>query len=296
MKVLGARADLGRILSAERPDEVVLAMPQATPNVLREIMSALGTFKVSVKILPSMHDLLSDRSVVSQIRSVAVEDLLARAPVHMNTEVMVAMVAGRRVLITGAGGSIGSELSRQISAMRPEAVVLYERHENSLYTIAKELDDRGVLTLIHPVLGDVTDRRRLAETMTRYRPAIVFHAAAHKHVPLVELNPSEALEEQLYRNTNHGRNSRPLRSRAICSHFDRQGRESIERDGRDQACRRARGPGYGGAERNSLSHRPIRKRLGQQRQCALTVSRTNSIRWTCDRHASGDPAILHAHT
>ncbi len=194
VKVLGPREDLGPILSAERPDEVVLALPHVTPDVLRQIMSAIGPFKVSVKMLPSMQDLLGDRSVVSQIRSVAVEDLLARAPVHLKTDAMVEMVAGRRVLITGAGGSIGSELSRQIAAMRPECVVLYERHENSLYTIAKELEDQGLASLIHPVLGDVTDRRRLMETMTRYRPAIVFHAAAHKHVPLVELNPSEALK------------------------------------------------------------------------------------------------------
>lgn len=194
VKVLGPREDLGPILSAERPDEVVLALPHVTPDVLRQIMSAIGPFKVSVKMLPSMQDLLGDRSVVSQIRSVAVEDLLARAPVHLKTDAMVEMVAGRRVLITGAGGSIGSELSRQIAAMRPECVVLFERHENSLYTIAKELEDQGLASLIHPVLGDVTDRRRLMETMTRYRPAIVFHAAAHKHVPLVELNPSEALK------------------------------------------------------------------------------------------------------
>lgn len=194
IKVLGAREDLGSILSAERPDEVVLALPQITPDVLHQIMSTLGPFKVSVKMLPSMQDLLVDRSVVSQIRNVAVEDLLARAPVHLKTDAMVNMVAGRRVLITGAGGSIGSELSRQIVSMRPESVVLYERHENSLYTIAKELDDQGLSSLIHPVLGDVTDRRRLRETMIRYRPGIVFHAAAHKHVPLVELNPSEALK------------------------------------------------------------------------------------------------------
>ena len=194
VKVLGAREDLARILSVERPDEVILALPQVTPDVLRQIMADLGPFRVSVKMLPSMRDFLGDRSAVSQIRNVAVEDLLARAPVHMKTDAMVEMVAGRRVLITGAGGSIGSELSRQIASMRPESVVLYERHENSLYMIAKELEDQGVSTIVHPVLGDVTDRRRLMETMTRYRPAIVFHAAAHKHVPLVELNPAEALK------------------------------------------------------------------------------------------------------
>lgn len=194
VKVLGSREDLPYVLSTERPDEVILALPQITPDVLRRIMADLGPFRVSVKMLPSMQDLLGDQSAVSQIRNVAVEDLLARAPVHMKTDAMVEMVTGRRVLITGAGGSIGSELSRQIASMGPESVVLYERHENSLYTIAKELDDRGVATIVHPVLGDVTDRRRLMETMTRYRPAIVFHAAAHKHVPLVELNPAEALK------------------------------------------------------------------------------------------------------
>lgn len=194
VKVLGARRDLSYVLSTEQPDEVVLALPQATPDLLRQIMADLGPFKVSVKLLPSMQELLEDRSAVSQIRNVAVEDLLARAPVHMKTDAMVEMVAGRRILITGAGGSIGSELSRQLASMGPESVVLFERHENSLYSIAKELEDRGFSAMVHPVLGDVTDRRRLMETMARYRPAIVFHAAAHKHVPLVELNPAEALK------------------------------------------------------------------------------------------------------
>ena len=194
VRVLGARKDLGRLLLSERPDEVVLALPHVTPEVLRQIMSSLGSFKVAIKMLPSAHDLLSDCSAMSQIRSVAVEDLLPRAPVHLHTDATGPMVAGKRILITGAGGSIGSELSRQVAALSPEALILYERHENSLYTISKELDDLSFSTLVHPIIGDVTDRRRFTETLNRYRPGIVFHAAAHKHVPLVELNPSEALK------------------------------------------------------------------------------------------------------
>jgi FlaA1/EpsC-like NDP-sugar epimerase len=194
VKVLGTRRELERLLSLERPDEVVLALPHVTPEVLREIMSSLGKSKVAIKMLPSAHDLLSDRSAMSQIRSVAVEDLLPRAPVYLPTDGTGQMVAGQRILITGAGGSIGSELSRQVAALGPQALVLYERHENSLYAIAKELDDQGFAPLVHPIIGDVTDRRRLTETLNRYRPTIVFHAAAHKHVPLVELNPSEALK------------------------------------------------------------------------------------------------------
>ena len=104
------------------------------------------------------------------------------------------MVRGKCVLITGAGGSIGSELARQITALEPRALLLYERHENSLYTVDKELEDTGYASFIHPVLGDVTDIRRLSLAMEQYGPKIVFHAAAHKHVPLVELNVSEALK------------------------------------------------------------------------------------------------------
>jgi FlaA1/EpsC-like NDP-sugar epimerase len=104
------------------------------------------------------------------------------------------MVRGKSVLITGAGGSIGSELARQISLLEPHALLLYERHENSLYNIHKELEDQGLSFHVIPIIGDVTDARRLCMVLEEHRPQILFHAAAHKHVPLVELNPAEALK------------------------------------------------------------------------------------------------------
>lgn len=194
IKVLGTRRDLATVLQERKPEEIILALPKAKPALLREILSLLGPFKVAIKTLPSFEELLDDRSAVSQMRSVALADLLPRAPVHLQADTVRYMVEGQRILITGAGGSIGSELSRQVAGLAPEALVLYERHENSLYTISKELDDRGWSSCVRPVLGDVTDARRLASTMARFRPTLVFHAAAHKHVPLVELNPAEALK------------------------------------------------------------------------------------------------------
>jgi len=194
VQVLGTRKDLPRILADVKPEEVVLALASAKPALLREIIAALEPFHVSIKTLPNVSHLSADKSAVSQIRSVAVADLLTRVPVDLNADAVSGMVRGKRVLITGAGGSIGSELARQVAALRPEVLILYERHENSLYTIAKELDDQGCSSLVHPVIADVTDAHRMASILDKYRPSILFHAAAHKHVPLVELNPAEALK------------------------------------------------------------------------------------------------------
>jgi FlaA1/EpsC-like NDP-sugar epimerase len=194
VKVYGTRRDLPKVLAAKQAEEVILALSHAGPSMLREIISALEPFKVSIKTLPGMHELLRDRSAVSQMRSVALADLLPRAPVNLQTDGLRDMITGKRVLITGAGGSIGSELARQVAALKPDRLILYERHENSLYTIAKELDDQGKSTSVYPIIGDVTDVQRLSSTLNAHRPAIFFHAAAHKHVPLVELNPAEALK------------------------------------------------------------------------------------------------------
>jgi FlaA1/EpsC-like NDP-sugar epimerase/lipopolysaccharide/colanic/teichoic acid biosynthesis glycosyltransferase len=194
VKVCGTRRDLPKVLAERQAEEVILALSNARPALLREIISSLEPFKVSIKTLPGMQELLNDRSAVSQMRSVAWTDLLPRAPINLQADGIRQMITGQRVLITGAGGSIGSELARQVAALKPDRLVLYERHENSLYTIAKELEDQGESSCVVPVLGDVTDVQRLTSTLSAHRPTIFFHAAAHKHVPLVELNPAEALK------------------------------------------------------------------------------------------------------
>ena len=140
---------------------------------------------------------MEGKVTISQIRDLAIEDLLQRPPVGLDPEPVRSLIQGKRVLVTGAGGSIGSELCRQIVSLDPKALILYERHENSLYTIAGELTDRGHSGVTHGVLGDITDVPRLKETLQVYRPDIIFHSAAHKHVPLMELNPGEAFKNNV---------------------------------------------------------------------------------------------------
>lgn len=157
----------------------------------------LAPFNVRIKTLPNLGDILEGKVTISHIRDMAIEDLLQRPPVGLDPQPVRKLIVGRRVLVTGAGGSIGSELCRQIVELHPAALILYERHENSLYTIAGELADRGHSGVTHGVLGDITDVPRLQETLKTFRPDIIFHAAAHKHVPLMELNPGEAFKNNV---------------------------------------------------------------------------------------------------
>ncbi|MGE5244010.1 MAG: polysaccharide biosynthesis protein [Betaproteobacteria bacterium] len=195
--VLGTRADLPQILSRHRPHEVLLAIPDAEPVVVRSIVKTLEPFKVPIKTVPNLRDLIDGRIELSQIRSLSVDDLLTRAPIGLARDPLKHLIGGRRVMVTGAGGSIGSELCRQIARLKPASLVMFERYENSLHAIRMELEDARQQFGLHPVIGDVTDPERLAEVMRETRPEIVFHAAAHKHVPLMEENPCEAIKNNV---------------------------------------------------------------------------------------------------
>lgn len=194
VRVLGTVQDLPKLVEELKPEVVVVAVPHAAPEFLRDLVIKLEPYNISIKTLPAKEELLADQSAVSQIRNVSIPDLLSRAPIDLDNAATRQMVRGKCVLITGAGGSIGSELARQITLFDPKVLLLYERHENSLYSIHKELDDRRLAFPIVPLIGDVTDAQRLCAVLEQYKPQILFHAAAHKHVPLVELNPLEAVK------------------------------------------------------------------------------------------------------
>jgi len=197
VRVLGTRRALPRIMEREKPHEVLVALPDGDPSVIRSVVEALQPYKVPITTLPALRDILNGKFVVDQIRGLSIDDLLPRAPVGLNSAPVERLIAGKRVLITGAGGSIGSELSRQIAAFEPEAIILYERYENGLYDITNDLLDGATPVPVSPVIGDVTDRARLNAVMAEHRPQLVFHAAAHKHVPLMEQNPCEAVKNNV---------------------------------------------------------------------------------------------------
>lgn len=193
VKVLGTRESLATIMEETRPAAVLVAIARAEPGTIRGIVRALEPFKVPIQTLPNLRDILDGKVAVSQIRTLAIEDLLARAPVGLDPQPLQRLIEGRRVLVTGAGGSIGSELSRQIAPLRPERLVLVDRYENGLHAVAGDLGSRWPLCRAMALVADVGDGPRVGAILGEHHPQIVFHAAAHKHVPLMELNPCEAV-------------------------------------------------------------------------------------------------------
>jgi FlaA1/EpsC-like NDP-sugar epimerase len=194
VRVLGTMADLPRIVREFKPDEVLIAIPSASGETRRLVVEAAQASHVPVKTLPGLYELISgDLNLAGQIRPVQVEDVLGREQVEVDFAAVAAYVKGYTVLVTGAGGSIGSELCRQIARVGPARLVLVDNAETALFEIERELVDERGFTAAVPVLADVRDRSRLVHVFERYRPAIVFHAAAYKHVPLMEANPLAAV-------------------------------------------------------------------------------------------------------
>lgn len=200
LRVLGTTsdADLRRVLDTVTPDEVIIAIPSA-PGLLRgRIVAACRPRGISVRTLPTVFELLQDGNgggvrVMRQLRELQVEDVLGREPVRMELERVGAYLANQVVLVTGAGGSIGGELCRQIARVGPRKLVLVDHAEDNLFEIARELEDERHVRTAIPVLADCKEEERMREVLAEHRPAIVFHAAAYKHVGMMELNPVEAV-------------------------------------------------------------------------------------------------------
>jgi FlaA1/EpsC-like NDP-sugar epimerase len=197
VRVLGTREDLADILKDQRVDEVLVAIPGADPANIRSIVRSLEPFKIPIKTLPNLREMIDGNVQLAEIRSLAVEDLLARPPVGLDRAPVKALIQGKRVMVTGAGGSIGSELCRQILHLGPASLVMFERYENSLHAIRMELEDKYRASRLHCVIGDVADTTCTSAALQKYQPEIVFHAAAHKHVPLMEENPCEAIKNNV---------------------------------------------------------------------------------------------------
>jgi len=199
LKVLGTTDsdDLARILDEVEPDEVVIAIPSAPGTLRGRVVAACRERGIPVRTTPTVFELLKDSAghlnVARQLREVRVEDILGREPVRMEIERVGAYLAGQVVMVTGAGGSIGAELCRQISRVAPRTLVLVDHAEDNLFEILRELEeDRHVRTAI-PVLADCREEERMREVLSEHRPSIVFHAAAYKHVTMMEVNPVEAI-------------------------------------------------------------------------------------------------------
>jgi FlaA1/EpsC-like NDP-sugar epimerase len=193
-RVHGRVDDLPRVLDDTKPDEVVIAIPSAPGMLRQKVVTACRARNIPVRTLPTTFELLSrGPNLLRQVREVQVEDVLGREPVRVEVDRVGAYLTGEVVLVTGAGGSIGSELCRQIARVKPKRLVLVDHAENNLFEIRRELEDDRHFGNLVAVLADCKDATRMGELFAAERPSVVFHAAAYKHVPLMEENPVEAV-------------------------------------------------------------------------------------------------------
>jgi FlaA1/EpsC-like NDP-sugar epimerase len=193
VRVLGAVTEIERVAALARAEEILIAIPTATAGQMRRIVECCKATGLKFRTVPGMGELIDGRVTFSAIREVSYRDLLGREVVHLDTVKIGAYLAGRSVLVTGAGGSIGSELCRQICRFAPQRLVLFERAESPLYEIELELRENFPAVEIVPMLADIQNRDEVDRAFARHQPSVIFHAAAYKHVPMLELQPWKAI-------------------------------------------------------------------------------------------------------
>jgi len=195
--VLGDVKDVPRLVKSHLVDEIVVAMPSAPPAAVLRVVETCKDLDIGFKILPREESVLRDSNPLIRLRNVRIEDLLARDPIELELPQLAADIEGHSVLITGAAGSIGSELSRQVALHRPKRLILLDQAETDLFFVELELRAKHPELRIIPAVGDILNKSRLAEIVEKWKPSRVYHAAAYKHVPMMEVNPSEAVRNNV---------------------------------------------------------------------------------------------------
>ena len=197
LKVLGTREDIPKIVSQKNIDEIIIAIPSAPGRIVREIVNYCQKVKVELKIVPEIPKILKEGVAFTDVRKVKPEDLLGRKTVEINNEDAKNFLQDKIILVTGAGGSIGSEICRQIVKFKPAQLIFYDHNENDVYFLELELKEKHPDIKFSTVIGDIKDISLLKNIFSNYRPHVVFHAAAHKHVPLMEENPVSAVKNNI---------------------------------------------------------------------------------------------------
>ncbi len=197
LEVLKMPDDFSEIKEKYSIDKAVIASVRFSPSRIAELTTALHKANLDVSIVPSYHDLVSGKIKISKMREIDIQDVLGRDPINLDSEKIDAMLQGRVVMVTGAGGSIGTELCRQIAARKVDTLIMLDHCEVQLYRAQQEILSEGYGTPIKAFVGNVADERRMEHIISRYNPSLIFHAAAHKHVPMMEYQPSEALKNNV---------------------------------------------------------------------------------------------------
>ena len=198
VKIIGDRNDIIKICEANDVDEIFFSIVNIDNKNKKEILEICSKTNAKVKVLPSLTELIKEENLYHSLRDVGIEDLLGRDPIELDNQNIKNLIQGKVVLVTGAGGSIGSELTRQIMIHNPKQLLLLDNYENSLYDIELELKTNHPNNDIRAIVANIREKERLDAIFEKYMPEIVFHAAAHKHVPLMENNPTEAIKNNVF--------------------------------------------------------------------------------------------------
>lgn len=198
IKIMGGREDIIRLAGELKIDEIIVAIPSAPQSEVRDILNICKETNCELKVLPGLYQMINGEVSISKLRKVEIEDLLGREPIRVKLDEIMGYVAGKTVLVTGGGGSIGSELCRQVAAHEPKRLVIFDIYENNAYEIQQELKDRYPELDLVVLIGSVRNTHRINSVFEKYRPDIVYHAAAHKHVPLMEDSPNEAIKNNVF--------------------------------------------------------------------------------------------------
>ena len=196
--IAGNRIDIPRLVKEYRVDEIYIAIPSSSAKQRKEIIEICRETSCAIKTLPGIYQLLNGEVSISKLRRVEIEDLLGRDPIKVNLDEIMDYVSGKVVLVTGGGGSIGSELCRQIAAHTPKQLIIFDIYENNAYDIQQELKEKYPELNLEVLIGSVRNTHRMESIFETYRPEIVYHAAAHKHVPLMEESPNEAIKNNVF--------------------------------------------------------------------------------------------------
>jgi FlaA1/EpsC-like NDP-sugar epimerase len=196
--IAGGLRDILSIVERRRADTIVIAIPSAPGRIVKEVIEQCRKARIKFKIVPGIREIIEGGVSINQIRDIELEDLLRRPPVNVALDEIAGYLTNRTVAVTGAGGSIGSELCRQIVSLNPRSLILMGKGENSLYEIATELSGSHPEQHIETLICDVADVKRVDHIFAEYKPQVVFHAAAHKHVPMMEHNPGEAVKNNIF--------------------------------------------------------------------------------------------------
>lgn len=198
VRIIGTRNDIEQICKAENVDEIFFTIVNIDNNNKKEILEICNKTNAKVKVLPSLREIITEENLYHSLRDVSIEDLLGRDPIELDNHNIKSLIQNHVVLVTGAGGSIGSELCRQIMLHNPKQMVLLDNYENSLYDIELELKTNHPNNDIRAVVANIREKDRLDAIFEQFKPEVVFHAAAHKHVPLMENNPTEAIKNNVF--------------------------------------------------------------------------------------------------